>query len=590
MKKSQDIDAVAALKDIHSEEFAQMKANSAAHMGSLFDEEPATDEDRTAPHAKPTYKINSNKQYLFDFDDDEPVYETTIAPGDSKWHFVVPPRNVKGEELAKLEFEERNRLLATMSERRPDWDLHECYCEDFIRFVFERDIDYAKDVQPFEEVNSKEYQIWLQQKKAGVEEIDYSGYLCWRYNPVVFVKEGKKKQFRVVLKDDQETLDYIDNRDFAIMSPATFVGRSNSAENARYLYAFAIDLDGVGPKQLRNLVHHQGIGRFPHPNLITSSGHGLHLYFLLKSPVPCYRENLRLLNRMKKGYTLRVWNGFTSTLEDVQIHSVLQGFRLPGTKTKFGAKIRCWHNAEAPLYTLEELNSYLNENRLSDAELATIFKAPEYRPTTRLEAAKELWPEWYVNRVLERSHVANKWHVKRDVYDWWKARLWASTDDVKVHHRYWCILALVIYAVKCDIDKEELRKDAYDLVPRMERITDSEDNHFTTDDVDDALKAWDVGYNTWPINSIEAVTAMKIERGRRNGRTQDIHLRRIRLLQEADYPNGTWREGNGRKPQANAVYEWRQSHPGIDNKSQCARETGLSRPTVTKWWNVRVGV
>ena len=28
------------------------------------------------------------------------------------------------------------------------------------------------------------------------------------------------------------------------------------------------------------------------------------------------------------------------------------------------------------------------------------------------------------------------------------------------------------------------------------------------------------------------------------------------------------------------------SHPDSHNKSECARELGLSRPTVRKWWNI----
>lgn len=34
-----------------------------------------------------------------------------------------------------------------------------------------------------------------------------------------------------------------------------------------------------------------------------------------------------------------------------------------------------------------------------------------------------------------------------------------------------------------------------------------------------------------------------------------------------------------------AVLLWRHDHPGIENKSLCARECGITRPTVIKWWN-----
>ena len=38
------------------------------------------------------------------------------------------------------------------------------------------------------------------------------------------------------------------------MSPVTYVGRTNSYRNARYLYAFAIDLDGVSIHEVRALL------------------------------------------------------------------------------------------------------------------------------------------------------------------------------------------------------------------------------------------------------------------------------------------------------------------------------------------------
>ena len=51
-----------------------------------------------------------------------------------------------------------------------------------------------------------------------------------------------------------------------------------------------------------------------------------------------------------------------------------------------------------------------------------------------------------------------------------------------------------------------------------------------------------------------------------------------------DEVNGTdWREGNGRKPKREIVEEWLLSHPD-GKKADCIRETGLSKPTVYKWW------
>lgn len=59
-----------------------------------------------------------------------------------------------------------------------------------------------------------------------------------------------------------------------------------------------------------------------------------------------------------------------------------------------------------------------------------------------------------------------------------------------------------------------------------------------------------------------------------------------RALQDInDKVNGTnWRNGNGRPDKARQVFEYRAEHPDA-RKVDCIRDTGLSKPTVYKWWN-----
>ena len=57
----------------------------------------------------------------------------------------------------------------------------------------------------------------------------------------------------------------------------------------------------------------------PKPNLLVSSGHGLHLYFLLKEPCPLYMRNHEVLNKLKKGLTDK--SGMTRLLM-IEINSI----------------------------------------------------------------------------------------------------------------------------------------------------------------------------------------------------------------------------------------------------------------------------
>ena len=505
---------------------------------------------------------------------------------------------VKSIENEMQEFEQRNKYLASLP-KNFQLDLEEIDCREFLAWLFERDIDNDNDVVPFEDIMSDEYQVWLRQKKNGKKEIDYKGYSCWRYNPIIFYSENKKGHHRIILKDDEETMSFIEGRQFALIAPITYVGRTNTSINARYLYAFGFDLDGVGLKQLRALVRMMQDDYMPMANIITSSGHGLHLYYLLDKPMPLYQENLPILNKLKHGLTNLIWNDKTSIYEDRQHQSVFQGFRLPGTLTKFGEVIRCFHILEAPVYSVEKLNEYLSAFKLSETELKQLHKAPTYNPDrTPMEKAKEEWPEWYAARILRKERVGRKWHVKRDVYDWWLQRLRDTDDEIKVHHRYWCILTLVVYAVKCDIPREEVYADACGLVDKMDSYTEEEDNHFSVEDVDDAMKAYDNNYNKWPIHTIEATTLLHIERNRRNGLKQDMHLLLARQRQDTMRKvqgKGDWREGNGRHKEsyvsvensskAKMITQWRKEHPESKNKSACARDLNLSRNTVIKWWD-----
>ena len=521
-------------------------------------------------------------------EEDKVVVVSDADPVKRKDVVVVPV-----EEIEK-EFEAKSLALSD--------EFFEVDLQGFLAEVFEREVARTGEmgVQPFEEMQSPEYRNWRKQKQQlavkrgqGVPEeqlvMDYSGYGCWRYNPIVFYQEvvdgQKKNRHRIILKEDDESLRVLSGRKFAIMSPITYVGRNNTQENARYLYALAFDLDGVSMRCHHKMFDLVEKGIMPMPNLIVNSGHGYHLYYLLEDPVALYPVIVPLLNRVKHGLTNILWNMGTSELEDRQYQSILQSFRLPGTLTKFGKRIRAFVT-RSDRYTLEDLNGYLSKYKLSPEELFVCTGKAKYNPKgVTLSEAERMWPEWYFSRVVQKKRVGRKWHVNRAVYDWWLHLLQEADDEIKEHHRYWCILTLVIYAVKCDVPRDEVLADALALVPKMDSYTKTEDNHFTESDVYDAMLAYDENYNKWPIKTIEDTTTIRIERNRRNGRKQDVHLKAARAMQTALDPDGSWREGNGRKAQRDIVKQWKEKNPDNNNKSQCAKETGLSRPTVRKWWD-----
>lgn len=200
-----------------------------------------------------------------------------------------------------------------------------------------------------------------------------------------------------------------------------------------------------------------------------------------------------------------------------------------------------------------------------------------------LEEARIKYPEWYHCRI-EQKIKSNPWKCNRGLYDWWINQIQKDRNGATYGHRYFCIMTLAIFAVKCGIAEEELKQDAYSLIPFLNDLKPQ--NPFTKDDVNSALECFDPAYITFPRKDIEKITGIRIDPRKRNGRKQAVHLAGARAIQKInDEANGTnWRENNGRKQKKDTVLEWRINHPK-GRKIDCERDTGMSRHTILKWWN-----
>ena len=97
-----------------------------------------------------------------------------------------------------------------------------------------------------------------------------------------------------------------------------------------------------------------------------------------------------------------------------------------------------------------------------------------------------------------------------------------------------------------------------------------------------ALEAYNDSYITYPIHAIEARTGIQLPRNKRNGRKQATHLKIARstlaIMNEAE-----GKALQGRPDKQKIVEEWQKSNPD-GRKADCIRDTGLSKPTVYRWW------
>lgn len=142
-----------------------------------------------------------------------------------------------------------------------------------------------------------------------------------------------------------------------------------------------------------------------------------------------------------------------------------------------------------------------------------------------------------------------------------------------------------MYGLKCDIPYEEVKADAYSFLEEMENKTRNQDNHFTEEDIEDALKAYKENYMTFPRKDIEIITGISIPPNKRNYQKQKDHLEEIRMIRDLRMKRQgkKWTDNNGRKSKKDEVISYLLFNQNV-TKYKCIKETGLSKPTVYKYW------
>lgn len=413
----------------------------------------------------------------------------------------------------------------------------------------------------------------------------------YKANPIAIFrnKDDQYAHIRILFEDEfSVTLKELQQADFAIVNGITYFGKHNTMAHASKLYAIIFDIDGINKEKLNNLLSGAVLANvYPIPNYIILSGHGIHLYYVMEQPIPLY-PNIKLqLKNFKYELTEKLWNRYTSTEKKKQIQGLNQGFRVIGGRTKDDALMQYTqaYQLNTHPYSLEQLNEYVIDNKV---DATKIFK--ETKMT--LAEARKKWPEWYQRIVVEKG-PRKKWDIAGKVhgddpnalYNWWLHNI---RNNASYGHRYFCIMCLTVYAIKCDVPLKQLKSDAYSLQPILNDINPEEP--FTVDDINSALECYDLKYITFPLKDIEKISGIQIKRNKRNGRKQAIHIKYMNLqkrfkVELGECTNGGRPKNSGTK--GKIIYQWKEQHPS-GTKSECAKELGISRTTVHKWWDAKL--
>lgn len=397
-------------------------------------------------------------------------------------------------------------------------------------------------------------------------------------NPLVIGFDGERNHRKILFEDTfAETLAEFQAMEWAFVSGCTYLGRTNSAERQRQLFALVFDLDGAGGGPLpdpclNNFFSGCTVDAYPLPQHVVVSGHGVHLYYVLEEPVDLWPNVKTQLKELKYALTRAIWNGNTSNEPNPQYQGINQAFRVPGSKAKpdaGGVEVRAWRVNRHPT-TVEELNGYVPEASRADL-------SERYAPTScTIEEARRRWPDWY-DRVVAGG-ARGQWRCKRDLYDWWLRRI---GEEARYGHRYFCVMCLAIFAAKCGIyDREAVKADAMALVPYLTSL--NPEQPFTEADVDSALECLDGRYATFPRSDMARLSSLEMPANKRNGRSQKTHMAVMRAIQNTIDPDASWRNLSGAPTKAELVRSYAAAHPG-ESHSAIARALGVSRPTVIKW-------
>ncbi len=395
-----------------------------------------------------------------------------------------------------------------------------------------------------------------------------NGFLVYKFSE-------EKKRTRMIFDNHFDIYNLFRNEDVAL-SPIAYFGKNRTLANARELFAFVFDLDEVGSDNLMYLfsyiVKRKSV---PAPTYVVNSGNGVHLYYLFETPIPLYPNIQVELKKLKYALTRIIWNGDTSGLENRQYQGINQAFRVVGSGTKKGHTTTAWKYGKGEKVTLAHLSSFVEpENRILDTF---------YHSKITLEEAKKRYPDWYHQRI-ELKRKRKNWTCKRDLYDWWKRQIL----KVQYHHRYFFLMSLTLYAVKCEISFEELKKDAYDFQGVLNDLMPGDP--FTKHDIDSALEMYQESYRSFPRDEIAKLTAIDIPKNKRNGRKQEQHLKIARGIKKIKLEIGEDVQG-GKANYKQAVFTFLDTYPNSKEK-EFVELTGMSRRVFYKYkkeWLIKNG-
>ena len=170
--------------------------------------------------------------------------------------------------------------------------------------------------------------------------------------------------------------------------------------------------------------------------------------------------------------------------------------------------------------------------------------------------------------------------------------------SARVGNRYNCMCVLFADAVQCGIPYSVVYEYACSLLDALNAGVEDQKDLFTQEDIECATKYYVTDFGHFmTLERIEKMTDIKFPRNKRNGRDQETHLQKyipaMRSIGDVKDTRFGVEGGNkinldgrpvGSGTAEQTVRDFLQEHPDA-KKVDVIRGTGLSKPTVYKWYD-----
>ena len=377
--------------------------------------------------------------------------------------------------------------------------------------------------------------------------------------PVVVIDESDEDTKHVVQMSVAEAVEQAEHRNDMLLGGSVYFKAFISKATAKEIRAFIVDMDNVYAGTLLAALRAEwrtaNAEAIPMPTYIVNSGTGLHLYYVLDTPLPCLRRNAEMIDQLYR--RLAVLNTTKRVYLVRQVQWFGQDFRIAGGLNKYD-----WAN------TIFQVGSRWSAVELGNAVGLKNIEFAQYGDSPKKPARATL-PQ---GRVLAREG----WRTNRAFYDY---TLRTCREKTKEGNRYMSMCALTVIAWKCNVPVDEVERELLSLIPDYNK---NATHKIKPGEVKSALKMYNEKAMLTQRERLQDWIGWEYKPIKRNGRTREKHLQGARAIR--DINNENWRRGNGRPSAQAKVAAWRLEHPD-GRKIDCERATGLSRHTVLKWWD-----